>query len=66
MTMPSVGIRGVQCIGLDGHHPFWHDGRVGSPRQQPGQSSGDILKKRHVRCLGEIEQQLRLAPGASG
>ncbi|GFW28115.1 hypothetical protein TNCV_2817931 [Trichonephila clavipes] len=46
------GVHRVQCIGA-----------VDSPpSQQPGQASGNILAKSHVRWLGESEQQ----PGASG
>ncbi|GFT40613.1 uncharacterized protein TNCV_3007881 [Trichonephila clavipes] len=34
------------------------------PRQQPGQASGGILPKGHVRWLGGSGQQPRLSPGS--
>ncbi|GFW60499.1 hypothetical protein TNCV_568471 [Trichonephila clavipes] len=43
-----------------------HPGRVGRPRQQPGQVNGGTLSISHVRWLGKSEQQARLTPSASG
>ncbi|GFU87740.1 hypothetical protein TNCV_3915741 [Trichonephila clavipes] len=61
----TVSFSGSQFIGADGCRTFWYGHRAGRPRQQLGQASGGILPKRHVRWLGESEQQPGLYPGAS-
>ncbi|GFV63296.1 hypothetical protein TNCV_1373931 [Trichonephila clavipes] len=40
-----------ECIRAGGRHPFWHIRRVGRLHQHPGQASGGILPKSHVRWL---------------
>ncbi|GFU67995.1 uncharacterized protein TNCV_2823381 [Trichonephila clavipes] len=60
------GIYRVQCIGVGYRHSPWLGRRAGRPRQEPGQVSGGILSKSHVRWSGESRQKHRLNPGASG
>ncbi|GFW60166.1 uncharacterized protein TNCV_1842491 [Trichonephila clavipes] len=60
------GIHRIQCIGASGRHPFWHGSSADRPRQYPGQASGGLLLKSHLRWLGESGQQPRLSPNALG
>ncbi|GFT89668.1 uncharacterized protein TNCV_3137571 [Trichonephila clavipes] len=46
--------------------PCWHGRRADRPRQQSGETSGDILPGSCVRWLGESGQRPWLSPGASG
>ncbi|GFU39357.1 hypothetical protein TNCV_1716331 [Trichonephila clavipes] len=56
------GIHRIQCIKAGDRHVR----RAGMSYQQPGQTSGRILPRSHVRWLDESRQPPCFSPGASG